>query len=240
MKITYIYHSCFALEFNEFNAIIDYYEDTAKSQENGYIHSYLLRQPQKLYVLSSHSHADHFNSEVLNWKLQKSNIQYIFSKDILDAGLANKEDALYLDKLDSYKDEYFNIKAYGSTDIGISFLIQTSKKKIFHAGDLNNWHWDEECSVEEAQEYENNYLIELELLAKDLTHLNLVFFPIDPRLGKDYMKGAEQFINRIPTDILAPMHFDEAYNKAAAFASYAETKKCKSIKWANKGDNIKL
>ena len=119
-------------------------------------------------------------------------------------------------------------------------MIQSSENKIFHAGDLNNWHWNEECPLEESQEYENNYLKELELLAKDLTHLDLVFFPIDPRLGKDYMKGAEQFINRISTDILAPMHFDNAYHKIAAFAPYAETKKCKVMKWTSRGESFVL
>ena len=54
------------------------------------------------------------------------------------------------------------------------------------------------------------------------------------------MKGAEQFINRIPTDILAPMHFDNAYHKIAAFAPYAETKKCKVMKWTSKGESFVL
>jgi L-ascorbate metabolism protein UlaG (beta-lactamase superfamily) len=240
MKLTYIYHSCFALEFNAFTVIVDYYKDTVTPFEKGLIHSQLLNRPGKIYILSSHAHPDHFNPEILLWKQQREDIQYIFSQDILDAGLATKKDAIYLNKLDTYEDNYVKIKAYGSTDIGISFLIQTEGKQIFHAGDLNNWHWNEECSAEESQEYETNYLKELELIAKDVSHLDLAIFPVDPRLGKDYMKGAEQFINRIQTDIFAPMHFDEAYNKAAAFAPYAETKKCKSIKWTNKGDNITL
>jgi L-ascorbate metabolism protein UlaG (beta-lactamase superfamily) len=240
MKLTYIYHSCFALEFDAFTVIVDYYKDTVTPFEKGLIHSQLLNRPGKIYVLSSHSHSDHFNPEILLWKQQREDIQYIFSHDILDAGLATKEDAIYLNKLDTYEDNHLKIKAYGSTDIGISFLIQAEGKQIFHAGDLNNWHWNEECSAEESQEYETNYLNELELIAKDVTHLDLAIFPVDPRLGKDYMKGAEQFINRIQTEIFAPMHFDEAYNKAAAFASYAETKKCKSIKWADKGENITL
>ncbi len=240
MKLTYIYHSCYALECDEFTIIIDYYEDTLKPSEKGLIHSRILHNPGKLYVLSSHSHPDHFNPEIFCWKQQKKDIQYIFSRDILDAGMANKEDAIYLDKLETYEDDFLKIKTYGSTDIGISFLLQAEGKQIFHAGDLNNWHWNEECSPKEAQGYETNYLNELELIAKDVTHLNLAMFPVDPRLGKDYMKGAEQFVSRISTDILAPMHFDEAYDKVAAFASYAETKNCRSMKWACKGENITL
>jgi len=238
MKLTYIYHSCYALECNKFTVIIDYFEDTLKASAAGLIHQYLLHRPGKLYVLSSHAHPDHFNPEILQWKKQKEDIQYIFSRDILNAGITYQEDAIYLDKFEIYKDNLISIKAFGSTDIGISFLIQTEGKQIFHAGDLNNWHWNEECLPEESQEYENNYLNELELLAKEVHHLNLAMFPVDPRLGKDYMRGAEQFISRIPTDIFAPMHFGESYKKVAAFAPYAETKKCKFLKWTCKGENI--
>ena len=34
MKLTYIFHSGFALEFSEYSIIIDYYEDT-KGKERG-------------------------------------------------------------------------------------------------------------------------------------------------------------------------------------------------------------
>lgn len=238
MKLTYIYHSGFAIECKTFSIIIDYYEDTSRLPAEGFIHSQLLRRPEKLYVLSSHSHSDHFNPEILHWKEHKKEIQYIFSRDILDTGGAKKDDAIFLDKLDTYEDELISIKAYGSTDIGNSFLIQTEGKQIFHAGDLNNWHWNEECPPGESLIYETNFLNEVELLAKEINHLDLAMFPIDPRLGKDYMRGAEQFINRIPTEILAPMHFDEAYLSVAAFASYAESKKCKSLKWNSKGESF--
>ncbi len=238
MKLTYIYHSCYAIEGDAFTIIIDYYEDTDKPAETGLIHSHLLNRPGKLYVLSSHSHTDHFNPEILTWRQQKEDIQYIFSKDILDAGKARKEDAIYLDKLDTYQGDLLSIKAYGSTDIGGSFLIQAEGKSLFHAGDLNNWHWNEGCPPEESQGYENNYLRELDILAREIPHLDLAMFPLDPRLGKDYMRGAEQFISRIPTALFAPMHFDESYQKAAAFAPFAESKQCKVLKWTKRGETI--
>ncbi|MEI3154718.1 MAG: hypothetical protein V8S95_06185 [Odoribacter sp.] len=48
------------------------------------------------------------------------------------------------------------IKAFGSTDIGISFLIDIDNIRIFHAGDLNNWHWEEESTPEEIAGTEKN------------------------------------------------------------------------------------
>ena len=52
-------------------------------------------------------------------------------------------------------------------------------------------------------------------------HFDAAMFPIDPRLGKDYMRGAQQFIDAIEVDHFIPMHFGEHYAKANAFAPYA-------------------
>lgn len=231
MKLTYIYHSGFAIEGEDFTIIIDYYKDSA----DRVVHDFFLGRPGRLYVLVSHSHADHFNPEILAWQENRKDIRYIFSKDVPEyPGIT------YLNKLDSYQDEILNIKAFGSTDIDISFLIKVKNKTIFHAGDLNNWHWEEESTPEEAQEYENNYLQELEILAKETTHVNLAMFPVDPRLGKDYMRGARQFIDRIKTDLFAPMRFQEAYDKAAAFHVYAEGKGCRFAEWKQPGESIEF
>lgn len=238
MKLIYIYHSGYAIETDNFSIIIDYFKDSSDMEGKGIVHEYLLHKPDKLYVLSTHSHYDHFNRDILKWKEKKENITYIFSKDILDDHKAKPNEAIYLDKLDEYKDEHLQIKAFGSTDKGISFYIETENKKIFHAGDLNNWHWNEESTDEEVKEAEEYYNSELTLLANEVKYLDLAMFPVDPRLGKDYMKGAEEFISRIKTDIFAPMHFDTAYDKAAAFASYAASKGCKCICWSKKGDDI--
>ena len=66
---------------------------------------------------------------------------------------------------------------------------------IFHAGDLNNWHWKEESTEGEVREAENAYLAELELLARRTNRVDLATFPVDPRLGQEYMLGAKQFVD---------------------------------------------
>ena len=238
MKLTYIGHSGYAIEGEDFTIIIDYFVDTSDNPAQGYVHKELLKKEGKLYILSTHSHYDHFNREIRKWKDEHPNTINIFSLDILRARKAKDKDAIFLDKLNTYKDETLFIKAYGSTDLGISFFIKAGDKTIFHAGDLNNWHWNEESTPEEILEAETAYQNELSLLTKEIKHLNLAMFPVDPRLGKDYMKGAEQFVDAIPTDIFAPMHFGEEYEKAAAFKDYAEKKGVKFISWKKRGESI--
>ena len=148
MKGIYIYHSGFALLDEGVTVIIDYYKDSANPPLTGVVHGELLGRPGKLYVLASHVHADHFNPEVLTWKHSRPDIQYIFSKDILEVGHVGLWDACYIEKGNVWTDGILEIEAFGSTDAGISFLLRLRGKTVFHAGDLNNWHWKEESTGE--------------------------------------------------------------------------------------------
>lgn len=238
MLLTYIYHSCYLIETDRCNLIFDFFKDSGDKPGKGIIHERILRDPKPLYVFSSHFHPDHFNRDILQWIFHHKNITYIFSKDILEHHKAGANDAIYLDKGDEYRDELLHVKTFGSTDVGGSFFIEIEGKQIFHAGDLNNWHWKEESTAEEIAEAEAFYERELTDVANGIEKLDLVMFPIDPRLGKDFMIGAIQFINRIPVKIIAPMHFGEAYTKIAAFESYAKAAGTNYMKITEKGQSI--
>ena len=202
MRLTYIYHSGFAIEADEFAILIDYYKDTGRSPEKGFVHEKLLNRAGTLYVLSSHFHPDHFNPEVLRWKTYKKDIVYLFGKDILKRNRAGKEDAIYLKK-------------------------EAEGKRLFHAGDLNNWHWKDESTPEEVAEAEQNYLKELGDLAKATDKLDATMFPVDPRIGTDFMRGAQQFVDHIKTNIFVPMHFWDRPAEVVAFRPYAESRGCR-------------
>lgn len=222
MRLTYIYHSCFVIEAANFTMIIDYYKDSI-NEKQGVIHDRILHRPQKLYVLSSHSHHDHFNKEVLEWKKERTDIEYIFSDDIKPLIKdADCQEISFISKGEIYTDNLITIAAYGSTDLGISFKIIRGNNVLFHAGDLNNWHWNEESTLEEITQAETAYEQELDLLARNTPSVDLAMFPVDPRLGKDYMKGAEQFMAKIRTKLFAPMHFDMAYDKAEQIEDIAK------------------
>lgn len=201
MKLTYIHHSGFILETESATIIFDYWKDPQQVVEKA------LNRKGLVYVLSSHFHSDHFNPEILTWKEKRPDIRYIFSKDILKHKKAAKDDATYLVKGQSYEDETLYIRAFGSTDSGVSWYIEIDNKRIFHAGDLNNWHWKDECSAEEALGYEKMYLGELKDIKKEIHEVDLAMFPVDKRLGTDYMLGAIQFVNTIEVKAFAPMHF---------------------------------
>lgn len=229
MRLTYINHSGFAIEADGYAILIDYYKDTGKAPHEGFVHEKLLQRAGTLYILASHFHPDHFNPEVLKWKSVKENIVYIFSKDILKRKRAAKEDAIYLKKGETYEDRNLTIEAFGSTDVGISFLMKAEGKLLFHAGDLNNWHWQDESTPQEVSEAEKSYLKELNDLTKTTDSLHVAMFPVDPRIGTNFMRGAQQFVDRIKTDIFIPMHFWERPAEVEAFGPYAESHGCRYV-----------
>ena len=241
MKLTYIYHSGFAIEAEEVTIIIDYYQDSSETHpDQGVVHDYLLQRPGKIYVLSTHFHADHFNRDILAWKEKRPDIIYLFSRDILAQKKASKAEGNYIRKSQVYKDDQLRIEAFGSTDAGISYLIDVQGMRIFHAGDLNNWHWSEESTEKEIRKANGDFLAEVKYLKEKALNIDLVLFPVDRRMGKDYMKGAKQFIEQIKTTIFVPMHFSEDYEGGNALRSFAENAGCRFISITHRGESFEI
>lgn len=233
MKITYIHHSCFALETENAALIFDYYTESKALEK-------IIGVKNQIYVFSSHNHGDHFNPEIFNWAKINKNIKYILSDDIAKMSIQPSEDTLFLSEGEIFEDGNISVKAYGSTDCGISFLVDVCGKSVFHAGDLNNWHWNEQVPPDEANIYSNAFLQKLKALKLERSSINIVMFPVDPRLGRDYFMGAEQFLNEIETELFIPMHFWGNFKKANSFEPVAARYGAQFFTISKTGDFILL
>ena len=216
MKLTYIFHSGFVLEAEESILIFDYWMDPGNVLES------VLQSKKPLYVFSSHFHEDHFTREIFEWRKQRENITFILSKDILRHRRASKEESdAWLAKGASWSDKLVSVKALGSTDSGVSWIVETEGRRIFHAGDLNNWYarflpeavpgetiYSEEFDEEiDPIAHEKQYLGELKDIRKITDSFDVVMFPIDGRIGNGYTLGGRQFIERFKVGLFVPMHF---------------------------------
>ena len=140
MKLIYLEHSGFLLCGDGFNMVIDYCKSRADVFDIFKTHA--LKAAKPLYVLVSHRHPDHFDPAVLAWRLENGDSPiYVFSGDITGEK-TSKQKKVFINAGEEYSDGVVRLKAFGSTDEGVSFYIEANGKKIFHAGDLNNWHWD--------------------------------------------------------------------------------------------------
>ena len=135
MTLRYLFHSGFLLETAQCLLVFDYWMDPADVM-SGYMNTC-----KHVYVFSSHFHEDHFTKEILKWKNHIPNITYILSKDILKRRRTQKEDAdVWMVKGAVWEDENLKVTATGSNDSGVSWIVETEGKTIFHAGDLCNWY----------------------------------------------------------------------------------------------------
>lgn len=207
MDIYYIYHSCFAIETSDYKIIFDYYK-TPRSNIGNFSLEEFLSGKKPVIVFSSHSHQDHFSNEIFNWS---GNITYILSDDIK---LNNQKKNIYFVKEgDSLKLENLNIKVFGSTDLGVSFLLEIEGKRIFHSGDLNWWCWNDDTE-EEYKYMKELYFSKIESIKKYLElekNKNMVidylFIPVDPRLEENYLMGVRAFVKKILIKNIICMHF---------------------------------
>ena len=217
MKLTYIFHSGFVIETDTCVLIFDCWRDPAG------VVSKVLSTTKPVYVFASHFHEDHFTKEILKWRSAYSSLSftYILSKDILKHRRAVKEDAdAWLAKGAEWYDKYIKVYATGSNDSGVSWIVEVDGKRIFHAGDLNNWYarfftedykggtiFSEEFGEVNPMQDERRFLGELKDIKKIADSFDVVMFPIDGRIGNGYTRGARQFIEQFKVDLFVPMHF---------------------------------
>ena len=214
-QLTYIFHSCFALETDNCILIFDYWLDPCN------VINRFITTKKRVYVFASHFHEDHFTRDIFKWREDGINVIYILSKDILKHRRANKEDAdVWLAKGGTWEDENIKVTATGSNDSGVSWIVQVGGKLIFHAGDLCNWYArflsDEKVPdkiiSEEFKEInpiaeEKCFIGELKDVKKITNRFDIVMFPVDGRIGNGYTLGARQFIERFNVKLFIPMHF---------------------------------
>ena len=92
-------------------------------------------------------------------------------------GMRVRDDIVFMKEEEVYSDGNIKVKAFGSTDIGISFMVEAEGLTIFHAGDLNYWHWKEEADEAFISQAEADFLNKLERIITDDYNINIMFFP---------------------------------------------------------------
>lgn len=200
MKISYIYHSGFTIEDEDYYFIFDYYRGIVKLKE------------KETIIFCSHGHSDHFNPEILNWNNMNTN--YVFSNDI---AVAKADNVHFMSPYEEIDLKGIKIKTFGSTDLGLSFLIEMNDKTIFYAGDLNWWYWNSNTEVEKIQE-EKDFKDEIEKIKTQAKKIDIAFFPVDPRLEENYYKGGEYVIKELKPKYFFPMHFGDELEITRKFA----------------------
>lgn len=197
MRITYLNHSGYVVEEKDIVLIFDYYK--------GYLPP--ITEEKKIYVFASHVHYDHFKKEIFQWADRYKNIQYILSDDIMAEGPDGK--TIYIGPRQEIQVDELQIKTLRSTDEGVAFFVRFRDKVIYHAGDLNWWHWEEES---EAYNLMMKRMFQNEIGKIEGERIDVAFVPLDPRQGEQYYWGLDYFMKHTDTRCIFPMHMWEDYD----------------------------
>ena len=148
LKIVYYYNSGFSVQVGSTLFIFDYWEGENRSLSASVrIRPELLKAYERIYVFISHAHPDHLDPVVYTWAKEGLPITYIVSSD-MPIGTIGKRLAPLQEK---QLTQDIWVKAYQSTDLGVAFLVEAYGLRIFHAGDLNLWHWRQESTLREIE-----------------------------------------------------------------------------------------
>lgn len=221
VKVTYLYHSGFAVELDEYVLVFDYTapEEMTGAGQKG--NTPFCPQNKQLVVFFSHKHQDHFRLSTLIWSETTSkNTCYYMGNDIklnkkylerkgIDPALLTRTVRMKGGEIYEDARKNFKVEALRSTDQGVAFLVKVGELSIYHAGDLNHWYWEEEPKSWNEQ-MERSYRKEIDKIAG--RKFDIAFVVLDPRLGSGFGYGMDYFLQKVPAKNIFPMHMWEDYD----------------------------
>lgn len=209
MHVTFLAHSGFFLELETACLLFDWWKGELP----------LLPADRPLLVFASHRHEDHFNPAIFPLAEGGRDVRFLLGKDIrlTERNRARwnlSDDAagrcLCLGGGETVSPvPGVTVETLPSTDEGVAFVVSLEGKTLFHAGDLNWWHWEGEDKA-----WNRNMEVNFKRYCEPLRgrHMDLAMFPVDPRLGEDGFRGPRYFLELTDTARLLPMHQWEQFS----------------------------
>lgn len=222
MKITYVGHSSFCVEFEKEKIVLifDYYKGELPE----------FAKDSLIFMFASHKHYDHYSRKIFNLAYEYENITFILSKEM-------KMTEKYMDrwsipevsrdkiKYVTYDAEYdfadINVKTLKSTDAGVAYIVECSDRRIYHAGDLNWWIWNGNTEEENA-DMTRRFYQEIEKI-KDV-EFDVAFIPLDARQEDKFFWGFDYFMRNCSVKKAFPMHMWDKYDVIDELKKMEESK----------------
>lgn len=198
VKITFIHHSSFMVETENNIHIFDYFKGI-----------FTLPERKKVNIFSSHSHPDHYSTSI--YDISK-NANYILSEDIEQRDMENIH---YVNEGDVIEYPDFKVYCYGSTDEGVSFVVEEKDLTIFHAGDLNDWYWEGEMTEYEAKNMRDRFTAHIDKISSH--NIDICFFPVDSRQRENSDLGGSYALEKLRPKHFFPMHLWYKYEYGDKF-----------------------
>ena len=196
MRVTFLDHSGFLVELPSVTLLFDRWKGGLPA----------LRPDVPLLVFASHWHDDHFSPAIFSLNADAYILGGMDRPWLAKKGASPKT----LERCISLSGNAtcaplpgVMVETLPSTDEGVAFLVTCDGQTVFHAGDLNWWHWEGEPDPWNP-DMERNF----KAFCKPLTgrRLDLALLPLDPRQNDDGLRGANYFMEVARIRRFIPMH----------------------------------
>nr|WP_325181307.1 MBL fold metallo-hydrolase [uncultured Oscillibacter sp.] len=202
MRVTFLDHSGFLVESDSAALLFDWWKGELPAIKPGV----------PLYVFASHVHPDHFDPRIFALDDGNREARFILGHDIKlsSRSLARwgvlpetAEKCRNLRGGETLELSRVFVEALPSTDEGEAFLVTVDGRTVFHAGDLNWWHWEGE-----DKGWNRNMEVNFKKYVEALRGrtIDLAMLPLDPRLGEAGFWGPAYFLETAEIRRVLPMH----------------------------------
>ncbi|MCL1913701.1 MAG: MBL fold metallo-hydrolase [Eubacteriaceae bacterium] len=208
LEITLLHHSGFLVKTPKHVLVFDYWRHMPQYEGIDYgAPTPKEFKGEDLLVFVSHRHPDHYDPLIFSFGEHAKKARWILSSDVNAKPEDTSPSAIYeVSPGESHNlVDDCRILTYGSTDAGVSFLVEIDGARILHCGDLNWWHWGQD-SVEEQKKEEESFKSELDKIEGKI---DVAFVPVDPRLGEAFSWAAAYALESKDIVWLVPMHFGD-------------------------------
>ena len=213
--VTFFYQSGFTVSIGKTLLIFSYWQTEEPAlPEEYYLSDRDFKGFNNIVVFVPRNSREHHDPAIYTWK-KSYPITYVLSSDVkqeADAG----SNVRVIREGESLSVANVHVRACGSTDAGVSFLVHMGGITIFHAGDLNLWHWREENTLREIAQAEEDFYQTVAQIPE--TDIDICMFPVDPNLGGFYDAGANHFIMARRPAVFFPMHWAQRSEIAEDYA----------------------
>ncbi len=203
MRVTFLEHSGFLVETGFAALLFDWWKGELPALPPGV----------PLYVFASHVHPDHFDPKIFALNDGNRDVSFLLGKGVsLDPrhlqrwGVSPEtvEKARVRQGGQTLSLPQAEIETLSSTDEGVAFLVTLPDgRTVFHAGDLNWWHWEGEDKA-----WNRNMEVNFKKYTEPLRgrKIDLAMLPLDPRLGEAGFWGPAYFLETADIRHFLPMH----------------------------------
>ena len=224
MRVTFLAHSGFLAELPEVSLLFDWWKGALPP----------IPEDRPLVVCASHRHEDHFSPSIFSLDDGTRDVRFLLGRDIRLTDRSrtrwqvSDETEARCTRLGGGETRTVlpgvTVEALPSTDEGVAFLITAGGRTVFHAGDLNWWHWEGEDPG-----WNRNMEVNFKAYTEPLRgrQLDLAMLPLDPRLGVDGFRGPRYFLDLAQIRCMLPMHQWEDFGFTQKFLeAYPQYRPC--------------